>query len=198
MAKHTSKRGLQAEQQEDPTADLRKALTKQTKAELVSTLLELAQDRGIFRTLNARFDVSAAPGQLVAATQQAIADSTDFDERRINHNFDYDFEAYDEVKKNLTRLIASGNVRSAMELSLELMKQGSYQVEMSDEGLMTNDIEDCLSVVFEELKKGNLPAAEIVTWCSAMLKNDRVGFIAEEPLEALRNQFQAAPRKGKA
>ena len=40
-----------------------------------------------------------------------------------------------------------------MELSLELMKQGSYQVEMSDEGLMTEDIEDCLNVVLKALEE---------------------------------------------
>ena len=70
------------------------------------------------------------------------------------------------------------------------MKQGSYQVEMSDEGLMTDDIEDCLKVVLEAVRKCDLPAAEVIAWCSAMLENDRVGFIACEPLQALRNHFQ--------
>ena len=65
-----------------------------------------------------------------------VADATDFDERDINRNFDYDYEAYAEVKRNLSRLIDLGELRLALELSLELMKQGSYQVEMSDEGLM--------------------------------------------------------------
>lgn len=44
-------------------------------------------------------------------------------------------------------MIEQGELRLAMELSLELMKQGSNQVEMSDEGLMTDDIEACLRVV---------------------------------------------------
>jgi predicted site-specific integrase-resolvase len=126
-------------------------------------LLELAQeDRGILRQLTARFDVSAAPDELVAATRRAIADATDFDEREMNRNFDYDYAAYEEVKRNLARLITSGQVRLAMQLSLELMKQGSHQVEMSDEGLMTDDIEDCLSVVLQGLKKCDLPADEII------------------------------------
>ena len=82
-----------------------------------------------------------------------------------------------------------------MALALELMKQGSYQVEMSDEGLMTDDIEDCLKVVLEALRKCDLPAAEVIAWCSAMLESDRVGFIAREPLQSLRHHFQttAAP-----
>ena len=148
-------------------------------------------DRGILRQLTARFDVAAAPDELVAATRQAIADATDFDERDINRNFDYDYEAYREVKRNLGRLIDSGQLRLAMQLSLELMKQGSYQVEMSDEGMMTEDIEDCLSVVLKTLKKCDLPADEVIAWCSAMLDNDRVGFIAERA-----TSVAAKPRPG--
>jgi len=128
----------------------------------------------------------------VAAMHQAIADATAFDERDINRNFAYDDEAYHAVKRNLGRLIDSGQLQLAMQLALELMKQGSYQVEMSDEGLMTQDIEDCLDVVLKALAKSDLPAAEVIAWCSAMLDTDRVGFIAREPLQALRTHARAA------
>lgn len=140
----------------------------------------------MLRQLTARFDVARAPVELVAATRQAIADATDFDERQINYNFDYDYKAYAEVKRNLKSLVDAGQLPLAMELSLELMKAGSYQVEMSDEGDMTADIEDCLSVVFQALKKSQLPAEQVIAWCDAMYKADRVGFIAEQPLKALR------------
>jgi hypothetical protein len=96
------------------------------------------------------------------------------------------------VKRNLARLVRSGELRLAMQLSLELMKQASYQVEMSDEGMMTEDIESCLNVVIAALAKSDLPAADVVTWCSAMTASDRVGFIAEDQLRALRSRFQAA------
>lgn len=174
-----------------PAAALRQALTRRTKSELVDLLVQLAEtDRGVLRQLTALFAVATTPEELVAATRLAIADATDFDERQINRNFDYDYEAYGEVKRNLGRLIDSGQLRLAMELSLELMKQGSYQVEMSDEGLMTEDIEDCLNVVFKALEKSDLAAAEVIAWCSAMLEKDRVGFIARESLESLRKRFQ--------
>jgi len=174
-----------------PTAGLRQALTGRKKAELVDVRVELAEaDRGVLRQLTARFDVATAPDELVAATRQAIADATDFYVRGINRNFDDDDEAYGEVKRNLGRLIGSGQLRPAMPLATELMKLGSYQVEMSDEGLMTGDIEDCLSVVLEALRKCALPAAEVIAWCSGMLESDRVGFIDREPLQSLRNQLQ--------
>ncbi|HYT91002.1 MAG TPA: hypothetical protein VEL76_19985 [Gemmataceae bacterium] len=173
-------------------APLRRALCRRKKAELVATLLELAQaDRRVLRQLTARLDVAAAPDELVAATQQAITDATAFDRRDINRNFAYDYGAYQEVKHNLGRLIGSGQLRPAMQLALELMKQGSYQVEMSDEGLMTQDIEDCLTVVLKALAKCDLPAAEVIAWCTAMLDTDRVGFIAREPLQSLRSRAQA-------
>src|SRR5215469_10669889 len=94
--------------------------------------------------------------------------------RTVNRNFAYDDEAYHEVKRNLGRLIDAGQLRPAMQLALGLMKQGSYQVEMSDEGLMAQDIEDCLNVVLKALEKCDLPANEVIAWCSAMLDNERL------------------------
>lgn len=194
MSKHKSKKAASPRKPADTTAGLRKALNARSKPELVNALLELAQaDRGVLRQLTARFDVAAAPKELVAATRQAIADAADFDEREMNTNFDYDYQAYEEVKRNLARLITSGQLRLAMELSLDLMKQGSRQVEMSDEGMMTEDIQECLSVVLKELKKCDLPAKDVIAWCSAMLANDRVGFIAREPLQSLRDRV-VSPR----
>jgi hypothetical protein len=193
MPQRQPKKPAPARKHPASTAALRQALSRRQKAELVDILLELAQaDRGVLRQLTVRLDVAAAPDELVAATRQAIADATDFDERDINRNFDYDHEAYGEVKRNLGRLIALAQLRLAMQLALQLMKQGGYQVERSDEGLMTEDIADCLSVVLATLEKCDLPAAEIIAWCSAMLENDRVGFIAREPLQSLRTHVQAA------
>jgi hypothetical protein len=192
MSQRKPKKAVSASKRPESLAPLRRALSRRKKAELVDTLLELAQaDRGVLRQLTARFDVAAAPNELVTATHQAIADATAFDKRDINRNFAYDYEAYGEVKRNLGRLIAAGQLRLAMQVALELMKQGSYQVEMSDEGLMTQDIEGCLEVVLKALAKCDLPADEVVAWCSAMLDNDRVGFIARESLQALRERAQA-------
>jgi hypothetical protein len=190
MVKRKAKKADPAGKRTDAAAELRKALASRKKAGLVSALLELAQaDRRVLRQLTARFEVATAADALVAATRQAIADATAFDQREMNRNFDYDYEAYAAVKRNLGRLIAAGDLRSAMRLALELMKQGSYQVEMSDEGLMTDDIEDCLSVVLQAVKKCDLPAEDVVAWSKAMLDNDRVAFIARVPLQSLQRHF---------
>jgi len=193
MSKRTSKKAGKAAKTTDWPERLRKALWKRSKGELIDALVELAQeDRGILRRLDARFEVAAPPQELVAATHQAIADATAFDERDINRNFDYDYEAYSAVKRNLGRLIGLGHLRRAMELSLELMKRGSYQVEMSDEGLMTDDIEECLQVVIRALAQCDLPADEVVVWCAAMLKSDRVKCICDRDLRSLQHQFEGS------
>lgn len=177
----------------DSAERLRKALVKRKKEDLVTALVELARDdRKILRRLTAQFEVAAPAEEIVAATRHAITEATAFDERDINYNFDYDYEAYSEVKRNLSRLIDLGQLQLAMELSLELMKEGSYQVEASDEGLMTEDIEECLRAVINALKKCNLPPTEVFTWCSEMLENDRVGFICEDELQKLRRKSQPA------
>jgi uncharacterized Zn finger protein len=195
MPARKAKKPAPAGERSESLTELRQALARRKKAELVEVLLELAQaDRGVLRQLTARFAVAVSTDELAAATRQAIADATSFDKRDINRNFAYDYEAYDEVQRNLGRLIESGELRLTMQLALELMKQGSYQVSMSDEGMMTDDSAGCLKGVIQGLRQGALPAAEVVAWCSAMLANDEVGFIAREPLERLRDQFQAAAR----
>jgi uncharacterized Zn finger protein len=158
MPKRTSKKAGKAAKTTDSSERLRKAMAKRTKGELIDALVEFArEDRGILRRLDARFELEAPPKELVVATRQAIADATDFDERDINRNFSYDDAAYSEVKRNLSRLMDLGHLRPAMKLSLELMEKGSCQVEMSDEGLMTEDIEECLRVVIQALKQSDLP-----------------------------------------
>jgi len=178
----------------DTAARLRKVLAKRTKRVLIDALVEFAgEDRGLLRRLDARFELEAPPQELVATIRQAIADATYFDQRDINRNFRYDYAAYEAVKRNLGRLIRLGHLRPAMELSLELMVKGSHQIQMSDEGLMTDDVKECLQVVLEALPKCELPADEVAAWCMHMLAADSVGFVCDEELKALRRRFEASP-----
>ena len=74
------------------------------------------------------------------------------------------------------------------------MKQGSYQVEMSDEGLMTQDIEECLRVVLQALKKCDLPPDEVVAWyarndperpCGMHLRSGSLRRLRSAPLQGI-------------
>ena len=168
---------------------LRKALSKRKKDELLDALVALAEeDRGILRRLETRFNLEPSGEELIIATRQSIADATDFDEREINYNFSYDYQAYEEVKRNFTRLVELCQWSSVMELSLELMSKGSYQVEMSDEGLMTDEIVECLQVVIQAFAKSDLPREDVAAWCANMMSADRVGFICDREFSTLREE----------
>jgi hypothetical protein len=166
--------------------DWPKVLSKQTKTVLIDELVELIEDdRGLARRLALRFQVETPPEALVQETRLAIAEATDYDEREINYNFHYDYAAYQAVEKNLGKLVKAGDLGSAMDLALALMKSGSEQVEMSDEGLMTDDIEDCLRVVIKAVKASGLPAETRSAWAKNMRRADRVAFICDQELGAL-------------
>lgn len=193
MPKRSSKKPPKARKQSAAADALRKALAKQTKSELVEVIMKFAlADRSAMRRLELRFGVELPAKELLDSARRAIADATDFDERESDYNFAYDYEAYEAVKRDFGRLIGLGCLHETMELSLELMSKASYQVEMSDEGLMTDDVEDCLQVVIDAVQRADLPASEVAAWCEAMTRKDRVGFICDEELKALHSRVKAS------
>jgi Zn-dependent M32 family carboxypeptidase len=192
MAKRSAKKTVRPAQRDKAAQRLRQALARCSKEELIDILSECARaDRAACRRIRAQVKLPACPDELARLTRAATAEATAFDARDINRNFDYDAQAYREVQHNLQRLIELKQLRAAMELALELMDQGSYQLEASDEGLMTEDIEACLRVVLTALRQCDLPATEVHAWCAAMIKSDRVGFICDQELRALRDRLKA-------
>lgn len=122
---------------------------------------------------------------LVAATRQAIDKATEVDLNYINQNFDYDYQAYEEVHRNLIKLIEHERLDLAMELAVELMKKGSHQMEMSDEGEMMEEIEECLDPVIDAVKDSSLTSDVKLTWQQEMTKADRIGCVCETGLRKL-------------
>jgi hypothetical protein len=95
----------------------------------------------------------------------------------------------------LSRLVELGQLPLAMRVSLELMKQGSHRVALSEgriEGLMRTEIEECLAIIVSVLAMRDLPPADVIAWCGKMLRADRVGVIYREPLKALRSHAKAS------
>jgi len=171
----------------NPLEPLRAALRKRTKEELIDLVLEWADSsRATQRELESRFGMEAPGSELVVQTRQAIADATDFDERDINRNFAYDYRAYQTVERNFRRMVKAGQLDQAMELALDLMRRGSYQVEMSDEGMMTDDVEGCLRVVVRGVLESDLPPARVATWCDALRTSDRTRCLLTKEINALK------------
>ncbi|MEL7500370.1 MAG: hypothetical protein AAFN77_22435 [Planctomycetota bacterium] len=120
---------------------------------------------------------------LVADIESAILIATDFDVRDVDHNFACDYQAYAHIERGFKELIRIGHLEAAKVLAIRLMKNGSYQVECSDEGMMTEDIEACLKPVIRAVKSVGGDASR--EWAFAMVLEDRVGFICEEDLKRL-------------
>ncbi|TWU18858.1 hypothetical protein [Allorhodopirellula heiligendammensis] len=161
-----------------PSELIRSALSKCKKAELIDFLVEFSkQHLEVQRELEARLNVEKPVSLVVNDIETAIALATDFDERRMNYNFDYDHESYEAVEKGLKKLIEHGELEEAKRLSLELMKRGSYQVACSDEGLMSYEIEDCLKPVIKAVKRAGGKQAK--QWAAEMIRADEVGFIGD-------------------
>lgn len=164
---------------------IEKELHERTKAELVAMIIAIAKEHAVVaRELEDRLTIEKPLDLLVADVSSAIDRATDFDERMINHNFDVDWQAYADVQKGLLLLVERGHLADAKSLALKLMKDGSHQVACSDEGLMTDDVRQCLKPVIRAVKAAG--GDEAVKWARDMQTADRVGFICDKELAALR------------
>lgn len=166
---------------------IEKELHQRTKAELVAMILAIAKGNAdVTRELESQLNIEKPIDLLIHDVACAISVATDFDERMMNHNFDVDWQAYADVRKGLKQLIASGRLDDAKSLALQLMKEGSYQVECSDEGLMTEDICECLRPVIRAVQAAGGNAA--TRWAKQMQAADRTGFICNKELAELRGK----------
>ena len=135
------------------------------------------------RDLEAVLDIEKPVDLLVVDVSSAIGRATDFEDRMMNHNFDVDWHAYEDVKQGLKKLIKLGQLEDAKTLALKLMKEGSHQVECSDEGMMTDDIQECLRPVIRAVRAA--ADKETVKWALEMQRADRVRFICDQELKQL-------------
>ncbi len=166
---------------------IERALRKRTKASIIELILMLAKERAsLARDLEKELAIEKPISLLVDDVSSAIDRATDFDEREINYNFDVDWQAYGDVGRGLKKLIKLGQLEDAKSLALKLMKDGSYQVECSDEGMMTDDIQDCLRPVIKAVQSGS--DQDAAKWVLEMLRADRVGFICDQELKKLAGQ----------
>ena len=80
----------------------------------------------------------------------------------------------------------SGHLAEAKSLALQLMKDGSYQAECSDEGLMSDEICECLKPVIQAVKAAG--GSEAVRWAKDMRKADRSGCLCDRKLAQLQGK----------
>ena len=155
----------------------------------METLVQLAKrNAAIRRELERKFNVELPPDDLIAATRSAIDEATDYDERDMNTNFHVDYDAYKAVHRNFKLLIKQQKLTDVMKLAKHLLKSGSEQVEMSDEGMMSSEIEEAIDLVVVAVKKANLPNEQVRKWCDEMLSADSNGYLETDAIESLRGK----------
>jgi len=97
----------------------------------IESLLERGSNSGGFM----RRLLGPSPGSLIRKLRRKYAD-----------------RFADDDDEGLTLEDAQSQLESATLLALKLMKDGSYQVDFSDEGLMNDGISECLKPVIDAVK----------------------------------------------
>src|SRR5436190_19029760 len=122
---------------------LSRELKQLDKLELISCLTILAEKvPEVWDALEGLLNLEPQTlADLVSRTEMAISSATDCEDWEFNRNYDYDSAAYVRIQKKFRQLIKLGQLEAAMKLAERLAAEGSYQVEVSDEGLMSTEIE---------------------------------------------------------
>ena len=161
---------------------LRATLKRIKKADLVEITLLIAQEEKASQwMLEKEVALDKPIDLLVHDIEAAIDAATKVDELRLNYDFEYDWRAYDAVRRGLSQLIKKKRIDEAKKLALKLIDKGSYQIECSDEGLMQEEIEGCLQPVISAVA-GSSGSRE---WALEMLRHDRTRFLCERELTDL-------------
>jgi len=166
---------------------LRAGLKKLKKDELIDLLVKCVNEvPDVMPTLEEYVEISDPPyDELLQITRIAIDKATYFNPRDINSNFDYDTLAYETVKKNFSKLIKLDGLSDVMELAVELLNAGSYQVSLSDEAEMLDELVACVTVATAAVKKAKLDPDVRRAWVAKLMKADRSGFIFPPGLKSL-------------
>jgi uncharacterized Zn finger protein len=139
---------------------IRSRLEGLSKGELVERIMRIARsDRDLWRELEEEFQAETAvtsPTDLIELAHVAIAEAT---EVGLEYGGDYE-----KVKRLLKQLLNVGQADAVLELGRELYQYGQTQVELTDERLMCDSIDDCLSLVFDALPKSSLTGIEQMLW----------------------------------
>jgi hypothetical protein len=162
-------------------------LLEQPKESLVELLIDLSMENRALRwRVEDAFDAETPVDLLVNETRQVISEATCFNRRDVNHIFHDVNAAYNRIKKNFDRFILLDRWDELMMLAIELMSACSYQIAMSDESMMTEEVKDCLKPVIAAMAESNIPRAKVISWCDSMSRADNVGYICDRLIYELR------------
>ena len=160
------------------------ALRKLKKDELIELLMRLDTfDPAVRWSIEADIGLKKPPELIAHDLRQAIEIATRVDKKKMNTNFFYSWQAYEETERGFINLVGIGELELAKKIAIEFMNQASYQVECSDEGQMVEEIENCLKPVIQAVADDHLPVH--CDWAIAMSQADSIGCLCSSALERI-------------
>lgn len=146
----------------------RSFLEGQTKAQLVDLIEGLAASHtDVRQTLQDRVDLArGAASTLIQGIHRELARFDDQPRRRGRWDDDYEADStnFSRVRQRLEALLAQGHADEVVAVGKEILETGSRQIELSDEGEGSEEVRDCLEVVYRALPRSSLSPAEQVLW----------------------------------
>jgi hypothetical protein len=109
---------------------------------------------------------------LIGDIRSALRKATYVPKEQINHNFSVDYDAYEQVRRGLKKLVEREHLREAMAIAIEVMKLGSHQVELSDEGLMADEVVETVKLVVKEVEASQVDPDEKAKWLESLAEAD--------------------------
>ena len=154
------------------TSSLRAHLQKQTKAELVTLLVQLAEaHEGVRRSLEDRRTLTSGKTNKVLQTirgELAALEEPAWD----SYGYGVPVASTERLEAALRALVEAGQADAAVQLGPELLAAGSRALEYEHEGESGDAISACLDVLFRALDGTSLAAADRIEWALDMALAD--------------------------
>ena len=171
-AEEENARSGRSKPKKSKAASLRPYLQKQTKADLVALVIELADAYDAVRQLLADRRTLAAGQtqkilQMIRREIHALEESLwdEYDHRNPAANAG-------RIKEWLNGLVAAGQADAAVRLGPELLDVGNRALEHDDDGKSDAAFTDCFEVLFKALNTASLSPADLIEWAIDMEQAD--------------------------
>lgn len=155
---------------------LRKLLDAKSREELVALAIDYPEvERGIFEDEQLR---SGRVDPLIRSLRKEIKNLASEPAWQNHWNDEGSIPDYSHVRQQFKTLLAAGHADALLDLGDELWREGTEQVEQSDdEGETENALSDCLDIVLEAVPQSSLSKPEQLLWVIDRLLEDEFGLL---------------------
>lgn len=157
------------------------ALRKLKKDELIEVMMSLdTYDPSVRWSIESAINLRKPPDLVAHDLRDAIAIATRVDKFKMNTNFSYSWQAYEETARGFAALVRLGELELAKAIAIDFMREASYQMACSDEGRMLEEIQTCLEPVLQAIEADEPQLHR--DWAIEMTQADEIGVICSAAL----------------